>query len=277
MPTTEVTTLSHGSIAEFRDWLCARGKSPQTVKAYIGDLTTLLRETEEDSISQEEFTSTAMYWLNGNRSTKARKTTTRRLTSLKVFARWAGWGEPLADYNAPKTVPGVPHPIPEGMEGVRRMIAAARSSQHKALVALCGMAGLRVAEALEVRPSDIDRQDMVLRVLGKGEKYRFIPVNDELWDIIAPSVVEAFLANDAQLVGLHDRAARKVVTRLAKSAGLQRHVSSHDLRATFATEVYNKTLDIRVVQELLGHSSVETTQIYTGVRLNALRDAVRQI
>lgn len=207
----------------------------------------------------------------------AQKTTTRRLTSLKVFSRWAGWGEPLVDYTAPHVTPGQPHPIPEGMDGVRRMIEAATRSEHKALVALCGMAGLRIAEALSVAPSDFDLHDMVLKVLGKGDKYRYVPVNDELWSVIASAVVEAFCDNAATVVSLHDRAARKVITRLAKNAGLQRHVKSHDLRATFATEVYNKTLDIRVVQELLGHSSVETTQIYTGVRMQSLREAVQKI
>lgn len=277
MHTTEVTILSSESIEQFRDSLYEKGLSAQTLKAYTSDLTTLLRDKETESIPQVMFPKVAMRWLTDQKQIVAPKTTTRRLTSLKSFARWAGWGEPLKDYQAPKTAPGEPHPLPEGLDGVRRMLACADRENHQALIGLCGLAGLRVHEALAVRASDFNLRSMMLKVLGKGDKVRFVPISEELWDILVSPVTGSFITEDALVVGLHDRAARKVVTRLGERARLQRHVKSHDLRATFATELYNKTLDIRLVQIILGHSSVETTQVYTGVLADSMLSAVNKL
>jgi site-specific recombinase XerD len=80
--------------------------------------------------------------------------------------------------------------------------------------------------------------------------------------------------NQCEVVGLKDRFARRVITELGVRAKLERHTSSHDLRATFATAVYDHTLDQRVVQELLGHSSGTTTEIYIGRSNDQMRKAV---
>lgn len=154
------------------------------------------------------------------------------------------------------------------------MLRSAMLQKHRILIALCGLAGLRIHEALSVRASDLNVETMMLRVLGKGEKVRNVPISNELWGIISLAVVESFCNDNAPLVELHERAARKAVTVCGQRARLSRSVSSHDLRATFATELYNKTLDIRIVQEILGHSSVETTQIYTGIAQKRMRDAI---
>lgn len=193
------------------------------------------------------------------------KTTTRRLTSLKEYSKWAKWLVSFEDYTAPSPLKGTPHPLPEGIEGVKRMIAHAKKDNHAALIALCGLCGLRVAEALEIRAGDFDLNDMMLYVRGKGDKERMVPVSTLAWDVLSKSVTRSFCSNNAPVVGLKDRFARTVITNLAVRAGLQRHVASHDLRATFATAVYNKTMNARLVQELLGHSNGATTEIYIGV------------
>ena len=82
------------------------------------------------------------------------------------------------------------------------------------------------------------------------------------------------MQGDGYLVHYEDRSARKCITSLGRKAGLSRAISSHDLRATFATILNDRNVNIRVIQELLGHSSVATTEIYTGVGMQALADAV---
>lgn len=269
-----VTILSSERIEEFRVWLCARGKSEQTVKAYTSDLTVFLKEIDQGPISREEYDMAGMNWLTANRRILSPKTTNRRLTSLRAYAQWAGWGRALVDYATPHSPQGAPHPLPEGIDGVRRMVAVCKNENQQALICLCGMLGLRVSEALFVRPSHFELNDMVLTVHGKGEKIRLVPISSEAWDILSTPVTRAFISGDALVVGLRDRFARKVITDCAERACLKRRVSSHDLRATFGTEVFNHTLNIRIVQDLLGHSSVETTQIYTGVNAKQMRDAV---
>jgi site-specific recombinase XerD len=115
---------------------------------------------------------------------------------------------------------------------------------------------------------------MTLTVYGKGEKERIVPISNAAWEIIQIPVIRSFVGEDAPVVGLRDRYARAVITRLAVQAGLRRRVSSHDLRATFATAVYDKTLDQKLVQDLLGHSYGSTTEIYLGRSTHQLRDGV---
>lgn len=274
MPSTQVMTLSLESIEQLRSTLSVKGRSEKTVKAYTTDLRILLKDMEETQIPIEDFEETAMNWLQYNRTKLSAKTTGRRLTSLRVFAKFAGHPEMLKEYSAPTPAKGQPHPLPEGIEGVERLIIVARKEPQKALIALCGLCGCRVSEALGVRPSHLNLNEMILTIHGKGDKERWVPVSSKAWNAMAMSVTHAMILGDTPVVGIKDRFARRVITDLGTRAGLQRRISSHDLRATFATAIYDRTQDIRLVQELLGHSSVETTQLYTGVKLNKMREAV---
>lgn len=216
-----------------------------------------------------------MNWLTYNKRIVTATTTSRRLSSLRQFAKWAGWGPMFGDYTAPVPLKGQPHPLPEGVEGVRNMISYAGNERQAALIALCGLCGLRIAEALTVKPSDFDLHSMFLIVRGKGDKQRKVPVSRQAWQVLHKPVLEAYCeGNDREIVRLQDRHARAIVTALGVKAGLRRRVSSHDLRATFATEVYNRTKDQRLVQVLLGHASGTTTEIYIGVTDEKMHDGV---
>lgn len=267
-------TVSLAAIDRFRSSLSARGRSDHTVKGYTTDLRMFLTELEETEIPLDEMEETAQNWLTGTRKLVAPKTTTRRITSLRAFARWAGIGPILMDYRAPTPAKSDPHPIPEGIAGVRTLIDAAPNNKQKALIALCGLLGCRVSEALAVKPSDIDLERMMLQIRGKGDVTRRVPISEEAWDILILPVMSAFTEGDRSVVDLTDRFARRVITDLGVKSNLRRAISSHDLRATFATAVYDSTLDIRVVQMLLGHSSVDTTQIYVGITDDKLAKAV---
>lgn len=269
-----VTTLTPEAIANLHSSLSAKGQSPHTLKAYSGDLKTFLTETKRDSISKEEFEHLAMSWLTSNRRIVAPKTTSRRLTSLRAFVRWAKWGDMLTDYSAPTAARPMPHPLPEGIEGVHKLIRCTRNEKQKALIALCGLCGCRIGEALSVRPSDFDLVEMMLTIRGKGDKTRIVPVPDSAWNVLCAPVTRAFTEGNREVVGLQDRFARRVVTDLGEKAGLRRRISSHDLRSTFATEVYDRTKDIRLVQELLGHSTSAQTEVYTMIGIAAMKKAI---
>jgi site-specific recombinase XerD len=281
MPSPKVTTLTIESIENFRLWLSARGKSEQTAKAYSTDLRMLLEAMGLVSIPQENYSDLVMAWLTKYREIVSYKTTVRRMTSAKCFAKWARWHEvqdELMEYDLPTPAKGMPHPLPEGMPGVRRMIDHGERESYKCLVALCGMAGTRIGEALSITANDFDLHSMSLAVKGKGDKERNVPINDECWSILAVPVTRARLAGTRDpLVGLRDRFARSTVTRLGVRAGISRPVSSHDLRATFATELYNRTLDQRLVQEILGHASQDQTSLYIGHTMRTLHEAVNKL
>lgn len=234
----------------------------------------LLKEMQRTEISCDEYEEVVLNWLTINRTMIAAKTTQRRLTSVKAYAAWAGWDVHLDEYNAPTPLRGTPHPIPEGIEGVKRMIQVAPTEKQRALVALCGLCGLRVAEALCVKPSHFDLQELTLHVYGKGSKERIVPVSGLAWSVLQQPVTRAWVAGDVPVIPLKDRAARQTITSLGLRAGLRRHVASHDLRATFATAVYDKTHDQRLVQELLGHANGNTTEVYIARSNSQLREGV---
>lgn len=269
-----VTTLTQGHIDDFHSWLTARGLADETLRAYTTDIKEFLNLMAP--VTLETFDQKAVLWLNGNRKTWAPKTTGRRMTALRTFARRNRLqAEVLFEYKAPDPGRPVPHPIPEGIPGVVRMIGAAKNPRQRALIALCGLCGLRLSEALTITPSSFDVRARMVTVRGKGDKTRTVPVSTTAWDYISEAWMDAGAVSLSQpVVAYKDRFAREIVTACGRRAGLSRPVSSHDLRATFATAVYDKTLDIRTTQELLGHASSKTTEGYTEVKANAMRDAV---
>lgn len=178
------------------------------------------------------------------------------------------------DYKAPTALKHIPDPLPEGMEGVHSLITTATDWRIKTVVGLCGLAGLRISEALTLPPEVINFRDSVLIVRGKGDKERMVPFGDALGDLLMDAMMRRGLV-EGPLVGvMGDRLARRTITRLGRRAHLKRAIASHQLRATFATHLLAEGVDIRTIQELLGHANVTTTQGYTGTSIERMRSAV---
>lgn len=243
------------------------GCSMNTLRAYTVDVMAFLDSGILAKFPLEEAIPT---YIGEIREAKelAPSTLKRRISTLRMFGQFALDDDSfMARYRAPVVAPGKAHPLPGLMDDVRAMIDRARQPHHKALIALCGRLGLRVEEARNVRPSDFsDDEGIVIHVQGKGDKGRSVPVSVSTMVDLTPAYTIACDGN-LPLVPISDSSARRAITRIARLAGVTRPVSSHDLRHTFATAAYDKSHDIRAVQELLGHSSVETTQIYTGVAM----------
>lgn len=272
---TTVTTLTQGTIDHYRQWCTARGRAENTTRAYTSDLREFLKAAGENGkIMQEEYEELAMSWLNLRRMQVSPKTTARRLTSVRGFAKWANWGKVLEEYIAPTPGKTIPHPLPEGLDGVQRMISCAKNHEQAALVAFGGEVGLRISESLSCTTENFDLHSMLLTIRGKGDKTRTVPVSERAWDHLMPAYALAMTKPDKRLVSYKDRFARQIVTNLGSRASLKRPVSSHDLRATFATALLDSGANLRIVQELLGHASSETTEIYTGVTMDSMRKAV---
>jgi site-specific recombinase XerD len=277
MRTTQVTTLSQDSIEQFRQWLSDRGRSAHTAKSYASDLQQLLLEVGLSSIDLLELETIGSRWLTANTGKLSHKTTGRRLTSLRAFARWAGQGQMFLDYTAPTPLRAMPHPLPEGMPGVFRMLDRAELPQVKISVALCGLAGLRISEALQLPPEDVDFAHHEILVNGKGQKERLVPMSVRLEDLLLEPVIQARIGGRPTLLTMADRLARRSITRLGKRAGLSQPVASHQLRATFATHLNNNGVPLRTIQEILGHAQVTTTEIYTAVNRKNMQDAVKDL
>jgi site-specific recombinase XerD len=268
-------TLTLEAIDRYQQWCIARGRSTNTVRAYGSDLKEFLKAAGENGqILPEEYEDLAFSWLNLTRQKVSPKTTARRLTSLRGWAKWAKYGTVLDDYIAPTPARSMPHPIPEGEDGLERMISVAKNPEQVALITLGGYVGCRISESLSVDLHNLDLQNRTLLIRGKGDKERVVPLSDKAVEYLQDSIIDAVVKPDHKLVSYQDRFARQIIKNLGLRAGLKREVASHDLRATYATIILSQTNNIRLVQELLGHASVATTEVYTGISMDQMRAAV---
>lgn len=269
-----LTRLDSDSISQFAAYLVDRGYSSETVRAYRTDLSSLM-EDMVGALEHHHVEQVGLAWLNLYRRQRSPKTILRRITSLRAYCRWAQLPDYFKEYRAPTPRPTEPHPLAEGQEGVRLMCEAARTPFQAALFALCGYCGLRVGEAISLTVRDVSLQRRVVTVRGKGDKTRTVPISTRGWSYIEPGYYLALSdsSRGGRLVPIPERTARENVGRAGMRA-LGHWVPSHDLRATFATELYKATLDIRLVQELLGHADPTTTVAYTLIDEESKKKAV---
>jgi site-specific recombinase XerD len=232
-----------------------------------------MESTGTPTVGPDEFETLGKYWLQLNRRIVAPRTTERRLTSLKSWARYGGINAEF-EFRTPTAHKTIPHPLPGGIDDVYKLIDCARGQRHKAAVAMMGLGGCRVGEAVGMRASNYDLADMLCNIRGKGDKERIVPIGSTLYDVIIGPLTDSFCNEDRAILLFKDRYARQMITDLGVRAKIKRHITSHDLRSTFATHVFGQTNNIRLVQELLGHASVETTQLYTAVFMKEARAAV---
>jgi integrase/recombinase XerC len=160
-----------------------------------------------------------------------------------------------------------------------RTLAALRA---RAILELLYGTGIRCAELVGLDLDDVDLDERVVRVLGKGRKERVVPFGRP-----ARAAVEAYLAErdklgrsaaflvNARGARLTDRSVRMTVARRVRQVALDRRISPHKLRHSFATHLLARGADLRSIQELLGHSSLSTTQRYTHVDLGRIIDIYR--
>ena len=230
----------------------------------------------------------------------------RRAAALKGFYRFA-YGEGLIerDIAAHVQLPKPQRLLPETLtvDETERLLDAAggvdpdepdhdRRIRSRALLELLYAAGLRVSEALRLDREDLSTDGGFVRVIGKGDKERLVPVGDVALDWLAawingPRIRLLALAHVAPLRGgplfVSDRGQRlarqqawTAVKAAAAAAGLQDRISPHTLRHSFATHLLEGGADLRIVQELLGHASISTTQLYTHVTGERIRDVYRR-
>lgn len=194
----------------------------------------------------------------------------RKLACFRSFGRFLGWQDFLGKYKRPPSEPGQPHPLRGGYTDVLKVIWSCRKTTHRAAAVLTGLCGLRISEACIIKMRHLNLDTMTLTVYGKGNKTRHVPISDRAWLELLPRVIEVW-GTEERLVPIHERNARAGLTRAGARVGID--LASHDMRMTFGTETFRKS-NIRVTQRLLGHSSVETTQLYTGVDEDEERAAV---
>lgn len=280
-----------------------RGLSPNTLAAYERDLSRYIRFLSARGIETPTAVSTAdvAAFLEALQTGEDGGRALATSSAARLITAVRGWhaflveegqtlDNPAAEVKPPSTTQHLPKAL--SIEQVQALLAAAGDEatavglRDKALLEALYATGARISEVVALAIDDLDRELGVIRLFGKGRKERIVPVGRYAWDALEaylvrgrPELAERGSGTPSVFLNTRGRTLSRqsawlVIQQSAERAGLgeELHISPHTLRHSFATHLLSGGADVRVVQELLGHASVTTTQIYTKVSLDQLRE-----
>jgi integrase/recombinase XerD len=270
-----------------------RGLSPNTLAAYRADLTALARWLEQKDVP---ITKTArndlLAFIAWRVEAGARpRSTARQLSSFRRFFRYlAREGVIREDPTAQIAMPKIGRSLPKSLseDEVESLLTAPvvtdpLGHRDRTMLEVLYATGLRVSELVNLKHNQVNLNQGVLRIVGKGNRERLIPLGEEavrwLQQFVGGPRSEILLERQTDYLfptRRGDKMTRQafwhIIKRYARKAGVQKDLSPHTLRHAFATHLLNHGADLRVVQMLLGHSDLSTTQIYTHVARERMKD-----
>ena len=288
----------------YRSHLIAeRNLSENSIRAYLADLESLLLHINQLGVSefaQLELNHIRSWLANLSSKGAARSSITRRVVSIRAFTYWgarSGWlsRDIGKDLIAPKPERSLPDVLDiesaaltiKALEIRAQEEESASSLRDLALVEVLYGSGIRISELVGLDLGDIDRQRSTIKVMGKGSKERIVPLGQPALNAVdnwinkgrAELVSEA--SGSALFIGsrgkrIDQRVARSVVYQAMEAIGSDKKLGPHTLRHSAATHLLEGGADLRTVQEILGHSSLATTQIYTHVSQERIKKAYEQ-
>ena len=265
--------------------------SINTIKSYQNDLNSFMifigNKKSLINLSKDEI---KKYIYSLNQDGKKEKTIAHQITVLRNFYKFLlKEGKikesPLTFIELPKLSKTIPKVLSKGE--VEQLLSFpltdAFSYRNKAMLELLYATGLRVSELINLKVSDINLNMGVVRTIGKGNKERIIPFGDYAEAALKEYLLyyrDGMLKNkytDILFLNNHGAAMTrqgcfKMIKKIAKEVGIKKEFSPHTLRHSFATHLLDYGADLRSIQEMLGHSSIQTTQIYTHVSNEHLKD-----
>lgn len=286
-------------VKQWIDWIIhERRLSEKTVKSYKTDLSFFLQHLKEhknksinfsdlERLDQSDLTSWFYKRINNGIS---HRSNARSLSSIKSFLHFL-IKKKIIKYSlfmrikGPKFNSNLPRPLSHNQ--VRKIFKNIVENKQKwvgmrdlSIILLMWGYGLRISEVLNLKLSDLQSND--LSIFGKGKKTRLIPIAEEVSMFLKQMIKKCpfeFDENNFIFVGIRGKKLKaeiiqKEIRRLRNSFMLPDNTTPHSLRHTFATELLENMVDLRVIQEILGHSSLSTTQKYTKVSSDRLRDVI---
>jgi len=270
-----------------------RGLSANTLAAYRADLMALARWLEDKKMSLPQATRAELLAFIASRvEAGARpRSTARQLSSFRRFYRFlVREGVIKEDPTAQLAMPKIGRSLPKSLteEQVESLLKAPDTSdplgnRDRAMLEVPYATGLRVSELVNLTMKQVNMNQGVMRITGKGDRERLIPLGEEAQHWIEEFVQgprgEILLERQTEYLFPTRRGNRMtrqafwhIIKRYAAKAGVEKNLSPHSLRHAFATHLLNHGADLRVVQMLLGHSDLSTTQIYTHVARERMKD-----
>lgn len=264
-----------------------RGSSQHTLRAYKKDLEEFQRYADKKAADIEMIDVRGFIALQ-IKNGLSKTTAGRRLAAVRSFLKFLA-REGYLKSNPAKliTTPKAEHHLPWflSVDDVFALLEKPDSlgfinSRDRAILELLYSSGLRVAEAAGLNLEDVDTKEGLVKVRGKGKKERIVPLGTKAVEAIKTYMVEKILLkkkNKALFLNrsgapLSDRGIRRIVVKYARLIGVKGQIGPHTMRHTFASHLLQAGADLRVIQELLGHSSLSTTQKYTHTDIAHLMD-----
>lgn len=283
-------------LKEYRTYLkLEKGLSANSVDAYLMDYQRLAKycDTHGIDIVRAKFDDLQAFIFDVSKEISSVRTQARLIAGIHSFYRFLLYHnhieqDPSELLETPKKQLHLPDVL--SLEEIDRMIAQidmskAESHRNRAIIEMLYGSGLRVSELVNLRLSDMFLQEGYMRITGKGNKQRLVPVSPVAiewfgyWMLDRNALDIKQEAIDIAFVNRYGRQLTRamiftIIKNLARQANIHKTISPHTLRHSFATHLLQNGADLRIIQQLLGHESISTTEIYTHVDIHDLREAV---
>lgn len=256
-----------------------RGLSPRTKAAYLQVLQGFVRfhKRPAEQMGAEEARTYLLHLINERKL--SRSTTNQAACALRFFYKKV-LRRPIALDEIPlqKKEKKLPSILSE--REILALLKAVANLKYRTIIMTIYSAGLRLNEAIQLEPADIDSAEMRIRIkAGKGNKERYVMLSSTLLSALREYYRryrpgQWLFFGKRRLESIHPRNVQRAIERAAVKAGIQKRVTPHLLRHSFATHLLDRGTNLRYIQELLGHSSITTTMIYTHVSRRKLTEVV---
>jgi len=285
----------YSQIKDFLNFLAVeKGLARNTINSYRSDLNFFKKFCERKGVNpfgKNARTAVSAYFIQLNKQEKSPATLSRRLAALKSFYKFLiseGYiqADPTENLASPQKVQKLPKVLT--FDEVDRLLAQPRTStaagiRDKAMLELIYATGLRVSELVSLDKRNINLSEGYVRCLGKGSKERIVPLGEAAVESLKKYILKGrpklTEKNSSPAVFLNQAGGRitrqsfwKIIKKYKDSAKIHKDITPHTLRHSFATHLLENGADLRVVQELLGHSDISTTQIYTHLTRSRLNE-----
>ncbi len=275
-----------------------RGLSENTLKSYQIDLENTLTFLKRSRSSWQDVDQYDLlnYLEKLQETNKSRNTIIRNVSSLREFFSYLVQfsfikSDPMQKIDSPKKAKTLPDVLT--VKEVNKLLSMPDTSKKlgirdRAILETLYATGLRVSELVNLKLEDLHLPMSLIQVLGKGDKERIIPLNDvaikwinRYFDDVRDQLLSKHPDSDAVFLNAHGRHMTRqsiwqMIKKYVKLAGIKRHVTPHTLRHSFATHLLENGADLRIVQELLGHANISTTQIYTHMSRKHLNEVYQK-
>ncbi|MCC5447017.1 site-specific tyrosine recombinase/integron integrase [Candidatus Nanobsidianus stetteri] len=269
-------------IEEYKVWLEIQGKSKNTIKTYSGVIKKFLEFlinngiiiTDTRSINDSLDKNLILKFLAEIKVKKKLDSNSLRLyvRAISSFLKFLDNESLAKQIKAPKVDKRLPKFIT--YDELNKLLENAENYRDKLIIKFLFYTGVRVSELIKIKKNDIIFEEGFVKVYGKGGKERIVPIPKDLLNELKDYINKI---NTENIFPLSSRQVERIIKNVAKKAGINKKVTPHVLRHSLATTLLSKGVDIRYIQEILGHSSLNITQIYTHVVPNQLKEIYNKV